>query len=134
MGALVDTSVWIDAFHSKSPDAVKVMAAAVIDRADAVLCEPVYLEFFRGVPDSESKRAQGFFSTLPMLPTPPSLWRDALPLLRTCAKKGSTINILDALIAVIALKNSATVVTFDQDFLSLQQHCGVSVELLQRPT
>lgn len=133
MAALIDTSVWIDAFHPKSPDEVKGLAAAAIDRADAVLCEPVYLEFFRGVPDSETKRAQGFLSTLPMLPTPPTLWRDALPLLRTCAKKGSTINILDALIAVIALKHAATVVTFDRDFLSLQQHCGVSVEFLQRP-
>ena len=133
MGALIDTSVWIDAFHPKSPDAVKGLAAAAIDRADALLCEPVYLEFFRGVRDSETKRAQSFLSTLPMLPTPASLWRDALPLLRTCAKEGFTINILDALIAVIALKHAATVVTFDRDFLSLQKHCGVSVELLQRP-
>ncbi len=132
MGALIDTSVWIDAFHPNSPGAVKGLASDAIDRADAVLCEPVDLEFFRGIRDSETKRARGFLSTMPMLPTPASLWRDALPLLRTCAKEGFTINILDALIAVIALKHAATVVTFDRDFLSLQKHCGVSVELLQR--
>jgi predicted nucleic acid-binding protein len=134
MGALIDTSVWIDAFHPKSSASVKGLTAAAIERADAVLCEPVYLEFFRGVPDSETKRAQAFLSTLPMLSTPPSLWRDALPLLRTCAKHGSFINTLDALITVIALKHDVSVVTFDRDFLSLQEHCGVSVEFLQRPS
>ena len=133
MGSLIDTSVWIDAFHSKSNDALKELASAAIDRDDAVLCEPVYLEFFRGIREAEAGRAQSLLATMPMLPTPPSLWRDALPLLRTCAGEGFTINILDALIAVIALEHAATVVTFDRDFLSLQLHCGVSIELLTRP-
>lgn len=133
MGALIDTSIWIDAFHPKSSDEVKALATATIDRADAVLCEPIYVEFFRGVPDSETGRTQNFLATLPMLPTPQALWRDALPLLRTCMKKGAPINILDALIAVIALKHGATLVTFDRDFLNLKQHCGLSVEFLQRP-
>ena len=133
MGALIDTSVWIDAFHPKTPKSVKAMAINAIDRADAVLCEPVSLEFFSGVSDRELLRAENYLGTVPMLPTPSSLWREALPLLRTCLKNGHPVGPLDALIAVIALKNDATVITFDKDFLILQEHCGVAVEILSRP-
>ena len=133
MGTLIDTSVWIDAFHSRTPRAIKRVAAGAINRADALLCEPVHLEFFRGVPDRELTRAQRFLGTVPMLPTPASLWRDALAILRTCEKKGAAISTLDALIAVIASAHNATIATFDQDFLILQKHCDVSVELLPRP-
>lgn len=133
MGTLIDTSVWIDAFHSRTPTAIKMVATAAINRPDALLCEPVHLEFFRGVPERDLTRAQKFLGTVPMLHTPASLWRDALALLRTCEKKGAAISTLDALIAVIALKHNATLATFDQDFLMLQKHCGVSVELLPRP-
>ncbi len=133
MGALIDSSIWIDAFHPASPSAVKALAGSVINRADAVLCEPVHVEFFRGMPDRDAPRAERFLATLPMLLTPLTLWRDALPLLRSCAREGATIGTLDALIAVIALKHRATIVTFDRHFLSLQHHCGVSVEFLPRP-
>ena len=133
MGALIDTSVWIDAFHSKTPVTVKAIATQAIDRPDVVLCEPVYVEFFRGVARRDMKRVGDYLHTVPMLHTPASLWRDALPLLRMCWEKGDCVNTLDALIAVIALKNNATVVTFDQDFALLQKHCDVAVQLLVRP-
>lgn len=132
MATLIDTSVWIDAFHSSTPTAIKVVATAAINRPDALLCEPVHLEFFRGIPDRDLARAQRFLATVPMLHTPASLWREALTMLRSCAKKGATINTLDALIAVIALKHDATVATFDEDFLMLQKYCGVAVEFLSR--
>lgn len=134
MGTLIDTSVWIDAFHSRTPVTVKAAATAAINRPEALLCEPVHLEFFRGVPERDLARAQKFLGTVPMLPTPISLWRDALALLRICEKKGVAISTLDALIAVIALEHNATIATFDQDFQILQEHCGVSVEFLPRPS
>ncbi|HEY5792789.1 MAG TPA: PIN domain-containing protein [Chthoniobacterales bacterium] len=132
MGSLIDTSVWIDAFHSKSPPSVKAMASAVINRIDAVVCEPVHLEFFRGIPDRELPRAQQYFDTFPMLSTPPSLWREATDLLRKCLRSGSPVNPLDALISIIAITHDATIVTFDHDFLILKQHSKLSVELLAR--
>lgn len=134
MGTLIDTSVWIDAFHSKTPTAIKLAATAAINRPDALLCEPVHLEFFRGVPERDLARAEKFLGTVPVLRTPSSLWSDALAVLRDCERKGAAISTLDALIAVIALKHAATIATFDRDFLALQTHCGVSVELLSRAT
>jgi predicted nucleic acid-binding protein len=132
MGTLIDTSVWIDAFHPKTPREIKEMAGMAINHPGAVLCEPVYVEFFRGIPDREMDKMQGYIATIPMLLTPVSLWKEAIPLLRSCMKNGTPVNILDTLIAIIALKNEVTVVTFDTDFLTLQKHCGVEVELLSR--
>ena len=48
--------------------------------------------------------------------------------------QGAPIGTMDALIAVIAMAHGARIVTFDQDFLVLQKHCGIGVEWLSRPT
>ncbi len=133
MGALIDTSVWIDAFHSKTPRPVKVLATQAIDEPNVVLCEPVYVEFFRGVAKQDFKRVSDYLDTVPMLPTPASLWKDAVPLLRKCWENGDCVHTLDALITLIAIKNDATIVTFDPDFMILQRHCPVEVRLLERP-
>jgi predicted nucleic acid-binding protein len=134
MGTLIDTSVWIDAFHPKSPRGVKALATSFITRDDAVLCEPVYVEFFRGMAKGEMRRAQSLVDTLPMLSTPQALWKDALPLLRSCAEAGIVVNILDALIAIIAREHRARIVTFDHHFLPFREHGGVEIEVLSRPS
>jgi predicted nucleic acid-binding protein len=110
------------------------LATSFITRDDAVLCEPVYVEFFRGMAKAEMRRAQSLVDTLPMLSTPPTVWKDALPLLRSCAQAGVVVNILDALIAVIAREHRVRIVTFDHDFLPLNAHGGVEVEVLARPS
>jgi hypothetical protein len=132
MESLIDTSVWIDFFHPKTPATVRELARQCISRQDAVICEPVFAELFHGMPDRYADRVARYLATVPMLPTPASLWREVVPVIRACTRKGSPIGTVDAIIAVIALQNRARIVTFDHDFLTLHQYCGVDVEILTR--
>jgi predicted nucleic acid-binding protein len=134
METLIDTSVWIDFFHPKTPLPVRETARQLIIRSDAVICEPVWAEIFHGMPDRHADRVQRHLATVPMLPTPSNLWREVVPVVRTCIRKGNPVGTLDALIAVIALAHGARIVSFDHGFLPLQKHCGVALELLPRPT
>lgn len=132
MASLIDTSVWIDVFHSKTSSAIRAAATDAINRSDAVLCEPVRLELLRGVPRRDAARIESHIATAPMLPTPPSLWNDALLILQACTRKGSAVNTMNGLIATIAMKHKAVVVSFDHDFLIVQEVCGLRVEILGR--
>jgi predicted nucleic acid-binding protein len=86
------------------------------------------------MPDRHADRVQRHLATVPMLATPSNLWREVVPVVRTCTRKGNPVGTLDALIAVIALAHGARIVSFDHGFLPLQKHCGVALELLPRPT
>jgi len=132
VASLIDTSVWIDAFHARTPTAIRLVAATAINRPDAVICDPICLELLRGVPEREVARVERHLATVPMLPSPSSLWRDAIPLLRACARRGNFVNTLDGLIAAVALNHRATIVTFDSDFLLLQEVSELQVEFLPR--
>ncbi len=133
MGSLIDTSVWIDAFHPRTTSAIRAVATTAINRRDAVLCEPVRLELLRGASERDVTRIERHIATVPMLPTHTSLWGDTIPILRACARKGNTVNTVDGLIAAIAVKHKAIVVSFDRDFLLLREVCDLQVEILPRP-
>jgi len=133
METLIDTSVWIDFFHPKTPVEVRKLARQYILRSDAAICEPVCAEIFHGMPDRQAERVQRHLATVPMLPTPSNLWREVISVIRACARKGCAIGTLDALIAVVALEHGARIVSFDHDFLMLHKHCGVEIEWLARP-
>ena len=133
MGTLIDTCIWIDFFHPKASKALRHLAADQIDREDALLCEPIFAEIFHGLPASKVVRVVEHLETVPMLPTPPSLWRDAAQFIRTCTGRGKPVGTMDAVIAVIAKQHGASIVTFDGGFLPFRDHCGVDLLLLDRP-
>lgn len=133
METLIDTSVWVDFFHPKTPVGVRRLAREYILRSDATICEPIQAEIFHGMPDHHADRVQQHLATIPMLPTPSNLWREVISVIRACTRRGSPIGTMDALIAVIALEHGARIVTFDRDFQTLNKHCGVKVEWLPRP-
>jgi predicted nucleic acid-binding protein len=133
MGALIDTCVWIDFFHVKTPPALRSLAADQINREDALLCEPVFAEIFHGLSASKAGRVLAHMNTMPMLPTPASLWRDAAELIRICTGKGRPVGTMDAVIAAIAKRTDSTIVSFDGGLAPFHEHCGVKLLLLKHP-
>jgi predicted nucleic acid-binding protein len=134
VAAVIDTSVWVDLFHPKTPAAVREAACAAVGREDAALCEPVRLELLRGVPDAQLPAVERLLSTVPLLPTPATVWADALSLARRCYREGAPVSSMDTLIAAICTRHQAELVTFDQGFAVLARLARFRLTVLARPS
>lgn len=116
MAAVIDTSVWVDLFHPRTPPAAREAARLAVERDDAALCAPVRLEFLRGVPAAHYAAVERFLGTVPTLAAPPELWTEALHLARACYRGGHPVASMDTLIAAVCAHYRAELVTFDQGF------------------
>ena len=67
--------------------------------AEACICEAVAFEVLRHATPKERKQIEQQFSTLPLLKTPASLWRDATSLGQKCRDKGLNAGSMDLMIA-----------------------------------
>lgn len=133
MARLIDSSLWVDFTRMKSPLALKSMIHPWILDPEAVLCEPIAFEVLRHATKAERTKIHAQFATLPLLATPPQLWRDATNLGVKCHEKGINPSSLDLVIATIAIHHSAEIVTFDNDFSQIASVSGLKVILLKRP-
>ena len=133
MAKLVDASLWIDFSRARSPRPLKLFIAPYIFDRDSSLAEPIAFEVLRHANDEETRQLQAHFQTMPMLSTPPSLWRDALELGQRCRRNGLTAGSLDLLIASVAVHHGAELITFDADFEQIATVSTLRVTRLTRP-
>jgi predicted nucleic acid-binding protein len=134
MTALIDSSVWIDFTRERSPRALKQFIAPYILKPEAVLAEPIIFEVLRHATDRELRPLHAQFDTMPVLPTPDDLWKNAAKVGQNCRKNGINAGSLDLLIVALAIQYDAELVTFDGDFQAIAKACALRVTLLQRPT
>ncbi len=132
MAKLIESSLWVDFTRLKSPPALKEKIQPWILDCQAALCEPVAFEVLRHATPTERPKIEAQFSTLPLLATPPRLWRDATRLGQKCRDKGINAGSLDLLIAAIALHCDAELVTFDTDYSAIARAAPLRVVLLSR--
>lgn len=133
MARLIDSSLWVDFTRSQSPPALKALIHPWILNPEACLCEPVVFEILRLATPAERPLIEAQFETLPLLATPPTLWRDATRLGQRCRDQGHTPGSLDLLIAASALHHEAVLITFDAGFSPLADLSALRLELLTRP-
>ena len=134
MGALIDSSLWVDYFRMKTPRAVKEQVVAVADEENAVLCEPVRLEILRAALRTDRRRVEETFATLPMMSTPPHIWQQAMSLGQSCLDEGLQPPSMDLLIASVCLHHGIEIVTFDTHFADIAKVSPLKVRLLKRET
>ena len=133
MDCLIDTCVWIDHFRPGTPEGIRRLTYEVINRPAAVVCEPVWFELLRQSPKAERAGIERRLLTLPMLSTPPGLWREAAVFGQQCRDAGVQAGFADLIIATLCRHHGAALVTFDRHFPLLAGAIGFEVELLQRP-
>ena len=133
MARLIETSLWIDFTRAKTPVERKVEIRRWILDPDAALCEPVAFEVLRHATVKERPLIEAQFASLPLLPTPVALWRDAAHLGQACRDQGFTAGSIDLVIAALALHHHAELITSDQDFTSIAASSELQVTLLSRP-
>jgi predicted nucleic acid-binding protein len=113
---LVDTSVWIEAFH-KPP---RADIARLVDPDEIVCCLPIYQEVLQGFRDEKAYRiAREAMSAMPMIESPlrQELFEEAAGIYRVARRAGLTIrSSVDCLIAACALRHDLEVLHVDRDF------------------
>ena len=116
---LVDTSAWIDFFcgrQNPQTDAVQFL----LQLGHARLCGPVKAELLQGVKTKkEQQQLDVVFSAVESLGTHEQDWEVAGNQLRTLRSSGITLPLTDALIAAIAIRHKAQVLTLDHHFSHL---------------
>jgi predicted nucleic acid-binding protein len=132
MARLIESSLWVDFTRRKSPPSLKRLIEPWILDPAAILCEPVIFEILRHATAQERPQIQAQFSTLPILATPPHIWRDATRLGQKCRDLGFNAGSLDLVIAAIAIHHDAELITFDAEFLAISHHSTLRVRLLSR--
>lgn len=118
-GILFDTCAWID--FLRFPDGVlgDLMAKA-IEEDKALLCGVVVTELLQGAKGKkENRQLDLLFSTMDSLPCEENTWHEAGLMLQDLKRKGITVPLSDALIAVIARRHHVDVVTLDKHFRHL---------------
>jgi predicted nucleic acid-binding protein len=130
MARLIETSLWIDFTRAKTPPARKLAIQPWILDPDACLCEPVAFEVLRHATAKESKFIEEQFDTLPLLPTPAALWRDAARLGRKCRDKGFNAGSLDLVIVALAMHHDAELITLDADYAGISRIVPFRLRLL----
>lgn len=113
---LPDSALWIDFTRAKTAQAVKQQIAPYLASRHTVLCEPVRFEVLRGERKTDRLKTEALLNTVPMVPTPEGLWQDAERFGQLCQDAGLTVPPLDLLIAAVAVRHRAEVVTFDEHF------------------
>ena len=132
MGAVIDSSLWVDYFRRGTPRSVLEQVIGLVDDADALLCEPVRFEILRAALRAERKRIDAVFDTIPLLPSPHDLWHQAALLGQRCLDAGFHPRTMDLLIAQVALHHGAELMTFDKHFADIARVTPLKLQLLKR--
>jgi predicted nucleic acid-binding protein len=124
--------LWVDYFRKRTPAALKARLDETVRTAEVVTCEPILFELLRAVSRSDARKIEEFFTTIPVLETPATLWTDAGRLGRRCAAAGFLIPAIDLLIAQICMHHDALLTTLDADFQKILAVAPLRLNLLTR--
>src|ERR1035438_7268666 len=107
---LLDTCVIIDALNGK-----RVRPALLLEllgSGNVLACCPINItEVYAGMRPKEEAATEGFLSSLQHFPITPPAARLAGELKRDYARKGTTLNLGDVIIAAVAVHNELTLLT-----------------------
>lgn len=116
---LIDTSAWINFFRFKD-DLVGDIVTNLIHHDNAYLTGPVIAELLHGVRGKKEKADLDiFFETIPCLQVTHNDWFECGNMLLKLREKGLAIPLTDVLIAAVAIRNEAAVLTLDKHFQNL---------------
>lgn len=129
---LVDSSVWIDFFSSSPGRAGAELRRMIADAEPFALTGLVVTEILQGLTRGAA-RIERYLSQWQMLePRGFGTYREAAAIFRLGRAKGLTLTTIDALIAAIALENSAGVFTLDKDFSRIALITGLPLYSVPR--
>jgi hypothetical protein len=116
---LVDTCAWIDFFRNAS-GVLGSQLAKLIETDRAAITGVVVAELLQGSKtDKERQTLEFVFASVAYLNTEEQDWRDAGLTMRELRQKGITLPLSDAIIAMVAKRHEATILSIDKHFQQL---------------
>jgi len=107
---LLDTSVIIDTLNNKRGRPALLLD--LVKSGHVLACCPINItEVYAGMRPKEETATEEFFASLQHVPIAPSAARLAGELKRDYARKGTTLNLGDVIIAAVAIHNKLTLLT-----------------------
>src|ERR1035438_8110908 len=101
---LLDTCVIIDALNNKRHR--RALLLDLVKSGHVLACCPINItEVYAGMRPKEEAATEGFLSSLQHVPIAPAAARLAGELKRDHARKGTTLNLGDVIIAAVAVHN-----------------------------
>lgn len=117
---LPDTCAWIDFFRGSGTPLASTLRAALAEGA-VLCCGVVLYELLRGAKgEAEKEKLVSVFDGLPQLDVSGETWIEAGLLASKLRGKGQTLPMSDVLIATLALKHGAVVLTIDRHFFAVE--------------
>jgi predicted nucleic acid-binding protein len=127
---LVDTSAWIE-FLRKTSSATHLGLKDRIQRGEAVaVTDPVVLELLAGASNAKELHVlQGFIYGCELIPVfGLTDYENASSIYRQCRANGKTLrNLLDCLIAAVAIREDVPLLHNDQDFDFIAEHTPLKI-------
>jgi len=113
---LIDTSAWIDFFRNKLSPYGEIVAM-LIEQDAAVITGSVIAELLQGLKSQrEGDALRELLSIIPYIEVINNDWNAAGNLLGKLRRRGITVPLTDALIAVVAKRNNCNILTIDKHF------------------
>lgn len=113
---VADTTVWIEFFNDPESDE-KHAIDLLIDESELALAGPVLAELLQGCRTrQEADAVLDHLSALPYLEMNFSAWRQAGEISSALRRKGTTLPLMDIVIAALATEHGAEVFTTDPHF------------------
>ena len=112
---ILDTSVWIEYLRHGKGEIFDLMEK-LIDENMVLLCGPVEMEILSGLRLNEQKQISEILNLLPFSNSEREDYRLAGKMFNDLKKKGISVPPIDCLIAAIAIRRGAKVLTLDKHF------------------
>ena len=122
---LADTSAWVEFLRATGSPVHLRVRGLIADQGDLATTEIVMMELLAGAADAERvTRLRRFLGRFELLPVEGLAdYEAAADLYRRCRAGGETVRQLtDCLIAVVAVRNGATLLHRDHDFEGIARH------------
>jgi tRNA(fMet)-specific endonuclease VapC len=116
---LVDTSVWIDFYRGREPNAGEL--ARLIAEGEVSVCGPIVAELIAGSPKDRRTDLETALAGLPSAELDFAAWRLAGEVAHELRRRGRVAPLLDIAIAVAAVRDRSPLWTLDQDFARIAE-------------
>jgi predicted nucleic acid-binding protein len=122
---LVDSSVWIDFLSSRPGPAGQELRRLIEEGAPVAVTGVVVTEILQGL-KRDVERIESYLSLFDLLEASGfETYRHAAALFRLARSRGLSLTTTDAIIASIAVENSASVFSLDHDFARMARLVGL---------
>ena len=115
---LADTSAWVEFLRDTGSPANARVRELLHAPAELAVTDPVLMEVLAGARSrAEHDSLRRLLRRCELIPAEPGDYEAAAALYRACRRRGETVrNMIDCLVAVVALRSGAALLHADEDF------------------